>query len=54
MLVFRVKLRSWKHIMTVAQHFRFLATLGMTELRWPDHSCNPILHTPVSPRRERG
>ena len=30
MFVFRAKLRSWKHIMTMARHFRFLAPLGMT------------------------
>ena len=39
--------------MTMAQYFRFLATLGMTELRCPDHSNNLILHTPVSPSWER-
>ena len=53
MLVLQAKLRNRKHIMTMAQHFRFLAALGMTELRWSDHSCNPILPTPVSPAGER-
>ena len=53
-LVLSAKLRNWKHIMTMAQHFRFLAALGMTGRRGPDRSCNPILPTPVSPRRERG
>ena len=56
-LVFRAKLRSRKHVMTVAQHFRFLAALGMTG-RWtgtdPDYSCKSVLPTPVSPSRERG
>ena len=53
MLVFRAKLRSRKHVMTVAQHFRFLAPLGMTGTRGQIIATNPF-YLPMSARQVRG
>ena len=40
-------------ICLVEMDFRFLAGLGMTGRREPNHTCNSVLPTPVSPLGER-